>query len=159
MEKTNLECNLIVRGSGLGNDSKGNIALVDFGVSGICNITENMYKTITLSCVKVQCPNESDSDALTITNCNGKFLLLDSEIFGGSDGVHIHSENVYLKLSDIRFCRNRGIFSRRWFTIEDCEVSNCGGYGIKGTAGWDQRGTMNEIQPGPWGAMGPGGMW
>lgn len=73
--------------------------------------------------------------------------------YGGSDGVFIATKNVHLKNTKICNAQNRGIFSRREFTIENCEVSGCGGYGIKGTGGWTEKG-RNNIQPGPWNEFG-----
>lgn len=154
---TTLNCNLSIRPSGLGNDSSGDIVLVDLTLNGIGKIDENMYKSITLSTVCLKSPDKSDrpDNTLTINECNGKCLILGSEIYGGGDGIEIRSEKVHIKFTDIRFCKYRGIFSRKIFTIEDCEVSNCGGYGIKGSAGWIEKGTGNDIQPGPWNPLGP----
>ena len=154
-DSVKLNCNLSIKPSGLGNDSSGDIALVDLTFNGAGNIDENMYKSITLSKVRLQSESDRTDNTLTINECNGKCLILDSEIHGGGDGIEIRSENVHIKLTDIRFCKHRGIFSRRIFTIEDCEVSNCGGYGIKGSAGWIEKGTINDIQPGPWSSFGP----
>jgi len=156
MESVKLNCNLTVKPSGLNNDSMGDVVLAYFSVNGVGKMEENMYKSITLKSVKVQCPNEVDDTTLTIDKCNGKVLLLDCEIFGGGDGIRINgTDKVHIKATDIRFCKHRGIFTRYFFTIEDSEISNCGGYGIKGTCGWQQKGTSNDIQLGPWSPMGP----
>ena len=99
-------------------------------------------------------PNDRD-DVLVINECKGKCLILGCKIYGGSDGVFIATDGAHLKGTLICNACHRGIFSRSYFIIEDCTVSGCGGYGIKGTAGWIEKGRHNNIQPGPWSAWGP----
>ena len=89
---------------------------------------------------------------LDIGNCKGeKVLVLDCEIFGGGDTVNNtgSSTKLHIKQSEIRFAQSRGIFSNRCFTIEDSEVSCCGGYGMKTRGGVIRKGDC-DIQPGPW---------
>lgn len=117
---------------------------------------------IVLSNVTVQCRAETQ-DAFCISGCHKHdALLIDCEIYGGADGLFIQDcgyNAVHLKSTDVRFAGSRGIFARQSFVIEDCEVSNCGAYGIKGSAGWEEKGD-NDIQAGPWGQYGgaAGGM-
>ena len=79
-----------------------------------------------------------------------EILVKMCEIDGGADGVFIATSGVHLKDCEIRFAQSRGIFAKDFFVIEDCEVSNCGAYGIKTRAGCERRGVDNDIQPGPW---------
>ena len=153
-ESVRLKCSLSIKPSGPNKDSKGAIVLADFSVDGICHVHENMYKSVTLSKIRVVCPEDSAANVLTIHQCKGKCLILDCGFHGGGDGIEIHSEGVHIKTTEIRSCKYRGIFTRRYFTIEDCIVRGCGGYGIKGTCGWTEKGTNNHIQPGPWSAYG-----
>mmetsp|Transcript_6717 Transcript_6717/g.10924 ORF Transcript_6717/g.10924 Transcript_6717/m.10924 type:complete len:283 (+) Transcript_6717:194-1042(+) len=151
-----LNCNL---GISMGKDESGGsgssaVVVADFVLKGTAKIFENNYKSVTLCNVAIEFSNNATSDALEINGCKGKCLILGCEISGGSDGVHIASEQVHLKRSCIQYAQNRGIFSRRVFVIEDCEVSDCGGYGIKGSAGWTEKGRYNDIQPGPWSSWG-----
>jgi hypothetical protein len=74
-----------------------------------------------------------------------------------TNSSHIENNNYKsVNLCGIRFScpigtrdASRGIFSRESFVIEDVTISHCGAYGIKGTAGWNEKG-QNVIQPGPW---------
>ena len=101
-------------------------------------------------------PNKAHDNAFSTGDLEGKCLLLDCEIHGGSDGVYIGDTGVHLKRTETQFAQNRGIFSRCPFVIEDSTIDSCGGYGIKGTAGWTDKG-QNDIQPGPWSSFGAGG--
>ncbi len=149
-----LNCNLAIH-VGTGCESGAAVVVVaGLTLQGAATIYENDYKSVTLCDVTITCPNDAAGDALEINGCKGKCLILGCEVYGGSDGVHIASENVHLKNSSIQYAQNRGIFSRRVFVIEDCEVSGCGGYGIKGSAGWTEKGRYNDIQPGPWSSWG-----
>ena len=159
MDTVELNCEVVIKPSGSGeNDSKDVVVLADFAVNGTGNINDNVYKSITLYNIRVQCPPEvRGEDALIINDCSGKCLLLDCEIYGGSDGIFICTNKVHLKRTEIRFASSRGIFAKKPFVIEDCEISNCGSYGIKGRCGWTEKGKDNDIQPGPWGANGQTG--
>ena len=152
--KTELNCNLNIKTSGTDEDSNDSVVVVDIGVNGQINVTSNKYKSITLCEVIVHCPNNVRGDALEIGECKGKCLILNCDIFGGSDGVFIATDGVHLKLTEICNAQSRGIFSRRNFILEDCTISGCGGYGIKGSAGWTEKGRNNDIQPGPWSQWG-----
>lgn len=161
-DSVRLRCSFSIKPSGTNKDSKGAIVLADFIVDGICHIHENMYKSITLSNIRVVCPDDlaesndrPKTSLLTIQKCNGKCLILDCGFHGGGDGIEIHSGGVHIKTTEIRSCKYRGIFTRQYFTIEDSIVRGCGGYGIKGTCGWLEKGTKNHIQPGPWSKYGP----
>jgi len=136
-----LNCNLEIKSSGEYEDSSDSVVVVDIIINGQVNITSNS-KSITLSEVNVHCPASAQGDALEIGECKGKCLILNCEIFGGSDGVFIASDRVHLKLTEINNAQSRGIFSRR------------DSYGIKGTAGWTEKGRNNDIQPGPWSSYG-----
>lgn len=107
--------------------------------------------------VAVECTRElaeRGTDAMDIHSCQGKVLLLDCEILGGSDSLFISkSPKVHIKGTEIRFARSRGIFANDSFVIEDSVVDMCGGYGIKGRDGWEEKGD-NDIQPGPWNSFG-----
>mmetsp|Transcript_33296 Transcript_33296/g.80521 ORF Transcript_33296/g.80521 Transcript_33296/m.80521 type:complete len:286 (-) Transcript_33296:177-1034(-) len=146
-------CNLTICPSGMGSDAEKAVILADFYLQGTCNIQNNIYKGITLYNVHVSMPHHLNDDALIIHECKNKCLIQGCEIRGGSDGVCIATEKVHLTNTKIINAQSRGIFSRRRFTIENCEVSGCGGYGIKGTAGWTKKG-RNNIQPGPWSEFG-----
>lgn len=156
MDSVKLVCNLVIKASGFANDSEGVVNLADFEVSGTGNLTGNKYKAVNLYNVRISCPKEVRDDAFSTGDLEGKCLLLDCEIYGGSDGVHIGDSGVHLKRTEIRFAQNRGIFSRCPFVIEDSTIDSCGGYGIKGTEGWTDKG-QNDIQPGPWNSFGAGG--
>ena len=149
-------CNLTICPSGMGSDAENSVILAEFYLQGTCDIQKNIYKGITLYNVNVTMPHGLNNDALVINECKNKCLIQGCEIDGGSDGVCIATENVHLKNTKICNAQSRGIFSRRRFTIEHCEVSGCGGYGIKGTGGWTEKG-RNNIQPGPWNAFGGAG--
>mmetsp|Transcript_24572 Transcript_24572/g.38576 ORF Transcript_24572/g.38576 Transcript_24572/m.38576 type:complete len:282 (-) Transcript_24572:149-994(-) len=149
-----LNCQVVIDESGGDHDGSAAVVVADFDLNGTVTISANKYKSVTLCNVAMKCPNGARDDALDINGCKGKCLILGCDIEGGSDGVNISSEGVHLKRSCIQYAQNRGIFSRRVFTIEDCEVSGCGGYGIKGSAGWTEKGRYNDIQPGPWSAWG-----
>ena len=90
----------------------------------------------------LQCPHklpkrvhEARGDAFSAGDIEGKCLLLDCKIYGGSEGMHIGGSGVHLKRTEVRFAQSRGIFSRRPFVIEDSTVDSCGGHEVKGTAG------------------------
>ena len=148
-----LNCNLEIKSSGEYEDSSDSVVVVDIIINGQVNIRSNSYKSITLCEVNVHCPANAQGDALEIGECKGKCLILNCEIYGGSDGVFIASDRVHLKLTEINNAQSRGIFSRRDFILEDCTITGCCSYGIKGTAGWTERG-RNDIQPGPWSSFG-----
>jgi hypothetical protein len=96
-----------------------------------------------------------DDDAITIKARQARFE--DCEVFGGSDGLHLADVgDCYIKNSDIRFAQDRGIFANSHFTVENVEVSNCGGYGMKTRGGCTRVGQDNDIQPGPWDNAGSG---
>lgn len=147
-------CNLTIFPSGMDSDSEDAVILAEFHLHGECNIQQNMYKGITLYKVNVTIPYHLNEDALIINECKNKCLIQGCEIDGGSDGVFIATDNVHLKNTKISNAQSRGIFSRREFVIENCEVSGCGSYGIKGTGGWTEKGRHNNIQPGPWNEFG-----
>jgi len=149
-----LNCNLEIKSSGEDEDSNDSVVVVDIIINGQVNITSNSYKSITLCEVNVHCPASAQGDALEIGECKGKCLILNCEIYGGSDGVFIASDRVHLKLTEINNVQSRGIFSRRDFILEDCTIAGCCAYGIKGTAGWTEKGRNNDIQPGPWSSYG-----
>ena len=149
-----LNCNLEIKSSGEDEDSSNSVVVVDIVINGQVNITSNSYKSITLCEVNVHCHASAQGDALEIGECKGKCLILNCEIFGGSDGVFIASDRVHLKLTEINNAQSRGIFSRRDFILEDCTIAGCGAYGVKGTAGWTEKGRNNDIQPGPWSSFG-----
>ncbi len=137
-----LNCNLVIDESGGDHDGSAAVVVSDFVLNGTAKISDKKYKSVTLCNVAIKSPSDARDDALNINGCRGKCLILGCDIqgVGGSDGVNIASEQVHLKRSCIHYAQNRGIFSRRVFTIEDCEVSGCGGYGIKGSAGWTEKG-------------------
>jgi len=150
-----LNCNLVIDESDGDHDGSKAVVVAGLFLNGTVTISDNSYKSVTLCNIELKCPNNSPRDALKISGCKGKCLILGCDIYGGSDGVHIASEGVHLKRTCIQYAQHRGIFSRRIFTVEDCEVSGCGGYGIKGSAGWTEKGRHNDIQPGPWSSDGP----
>jgi len=153
MSKVTLNCLLQVQGNGTGK-----LAIADLKVNGRVNVGGNEYETITFLSVEVHCPPQlANDDAFTLGQCKGKVLVYCCEVIGGSDGLFISSGNVHIKETEVQLARSRGIFANDYFVIEDSAVYNCGGYGIKGRAGWHEMG-QNEIQPGPWGPHGPSGM-
>ena len=165
MDKIKLECSLVVRASGRASDSQHKLVLADFefgkvsqvesGTDSMGAIENNSYKEVNLYNIRVSCDRSFRGDAFMAGSSGGKTVFDDCEILGGSDGLHIAGPNVYLKRTEIRFAANRGIFSRQYFTLEDCVVDMCGAYGIKGSAGWHEKGD-NDIQPGPWASSGMG---
>ena len=152
MDSVKLECDIEIKASGSTSDSAAVVNLADFEVSGTGNLMSNTYKAVNLYNIRIRCPKEARDDAFSTGDLTGKCLFLDCEINGGSDGVFIGGTGVHLKRTEIRLAQNRGIFSRRHFVIEDCTIDCCGGYGIKGTGGWREKG-HNDIQPGPWSSM------
>ena len=141
--------------------------------------TKNKFEMKGLTCTKgvtvgapachalferVHVDGVDDDDAFVLNQCQNA-RLQDCEVFGGGDGLCIYDPNCscYIKGSDIRFARSRGIFANPSFTVEDVEVSNCGGYGMKTRGGCKRVGHENDIQAGPWdgpaggSAFGPGG--
>jgi hypothetical protein len=136
----------------------GSLVVADLKIDGCIKVTETEYEKITFLSVEVNCPRhigQSGSDAFDISGCNGKVLLFCCEIIGGSDGLMISgSPGVHIKDTDIQLAGSRGIFANDSFVIQDSAVYNCGSYGIKGRAGWDEKGPNNEIQPGPWSCFG-----
>mmetsp|Transcript_12680 Transcript_12680/g.30159 ORF Transcript_12680/g.30159 Transcript_12680/m.30159 type:complete len:654 (+) Transcript_12680:100-2061(+) len=156
MDSVKLECDIEIKASGSTSNSAAVVNLADFEVAGTGNLTGNTYKAVNLYNIRIRCPKEARDDAFSTGDLTGKCLFLDCEIYGGSDGVFIGGTGVHLKRTEIRFAQNRGIFSRRHFVIEDCTIDGCGGYGIKGTGGWREKG-QNDIQPGPWSSHGGGG--
>lgn len=148
-----LNCNLEIKSSGQ-DESNDSIVVVDIIINGQINITSNNYKSITLCEVNVNCPANANGDAVEIGECKGKCLILNCEVLGGSDGVFIATDGAHLKLTEINNAQSRGIFSRRDFLLEDCTIAGCGAYGIKGSAGWREKGKNNDIQSGPWSSFG-----
>lgn len=148
-----LKCNLVVKGI----TENGDVVLANFKVSGTASLKENSNTNITMCSVAVECTKELAErgiDAMDIHSCQGKVLLLECEILGGSDTLCISgAPKVHIKGTEIRFARSRGIFANDYFVIEDSVVDMCGGYGIKGRSGWDEKGD-NDIQPGPWSSFG-----
>jgi hypothetical protein len=150
MGKVSLRCLLRVQGGG------GKLVISGLKIDGRVDVQENSYESITFLSVEVACPpQQAGEDAFSIGPGVGKFLLLCCEIVGGSDGLFIQSGKVHIQNTDIQMARNRGIFANNSFVIEDSEVYNCGGYGIKGRGGWTEKGD-NMIQPGPWSPHGGG---
>jgi hypothetical protein len=149
-----LECNLVVKGI---RGNTGDVLLTNFKVSGTARVRENSYKNITMYSVVVFCPREladRGTNAMEIGDCKGKVFLLDCEILCGSDTLLISgAPRVHIKGTEIRFAVSRGIFANESFVIEDSVVDMCGAYGIKGRAGWIEKGD-NDIQPGPWNSFG-----
>mmetsp|Transcript_3409 Transcript_3409/g.7986 ORF Transcript_3409/g.7986 Transcript_3409/m.7986 type:complete len:310 (-) Transcript_3409:156-1085(-) len=92
--------------------------------------------------------SHSEDDAMVIESAR-KVLMNDCEVHGGADGLEIIDADVHIKSSEIRFAASRGIFASSHFTVEDVEISNCGGYGMKTRMGVTRIGD-NDIQPGPW---------
>lgn len=133
--------------------SGGTLVVANLSIEGIVDIHSTSYGKITFQSFEVSCPphlTEKGKDAFSITHSGGKILLSCCEIIGGSDGVMITGSNkVHITETDISYCSSRGIFANDYFVIEDSCVYNCGSYGIKGRAGWDEKGE-NQIQPGPW---------
>lgn len=145
---------LVVKGI---SGNTGDVLLTNFQVSGTVRLRENSDTNITMYSVTVQCPAElaeRGTNAMEIGDCKGTVLLLACEIYGGSDTLFISgSPKVHIKETEIRFARARGIFANVSFVIEDSDVDTCGAYGIKGRAGWIEKGD-NDIQPGPWSSFG-----
>lgn len=128
--------------------SNQSVTIADVEVTNSSNITAK-YNTVNLCGVRFTCPIGSRHDAVETGSDDGKILFLDCEITGGCDGLSIFGQGVRLKRTIIKHAACRGIFSRHNFVIENVTISHCGSYGIKGTAGWDEKG-KNSIQPGPW---------
>jgi hypothetical protein len=149
MSKVTLHASLNIQG----NEIDGKMVIANLKVKGNVSVQENKYNGVTFVSVEVECPPSSRDDAFSIKRCGGKVLIFCCEIIGGSDGLGIYGANVHIKETDISFAASRGIFANDSFLIEDSTVSNCGGYGIKGRDGWDERGT-NHLQPGPWSSFG-----
>ena len=123
-------------------------------------VDSNNFERVDLCKVHVSQEPGRD-DCLVINDCTGKQVLLDDcEVYGGGDGLghYGRSTKLHVKNSAIRFAQSRGIFANDDFVIEDSEVSNCGGYGIKMRGGCTYRGD-NDIQPGPWDGMSMGGFF
>eukprot|EP00804_Cyclotella_cryptica_P017300 CCRYP_019568-RA/>CCRYP_019568-RA protein AED:0.27 eAED:0.27 QI:0/-1/0/1/-1/1/1/0/289 len=153
-EMTTVSCDeLVVGGSDLASYRKHSLVMADFEVTNPCTIKNNHYKAVNICNIRFSCPLGSRNDAVSTSESSGKILFLDCEIIGGGDGLCIGGDGVHLKRTCIRNAQFRGIFSRRHFVVEDVTISGCGGYGIKGTAGWDEKG-KNRIQPGPWANFG-----
>ena len=131
----------------------GTMSVQRLTINGSVKVCDTTSCNITFSSVMVKCPPEltaAGSDAFELRNCRGKVLLTCCEIVGGSDGLVLSgSPNVHIRETDIQHAQSRGIFADDYFVIEDSAVYSCGSYGIKGRAGWDERGD-NQIQPGPW---------
>lgn len=137
----------------------GQLIVANLKIEGIVDVEETVYDQITFLSVEVECPKhlgERGRDAFTVGKCEGKFLLFGCKIIGGYDGLKLSSwvTDAHIKETDIQYAQNRGILANPSFTIEDSAVYGCGGYGIKGRAGWEEKGN-NEIQPGPWSPLGP----
>ena len=154
MSKTRIKGTLYVRVPTVSHGGSV-LSVCDLGVDGIADIAETSYKQIYFQSVEVRCPPRSRNAAFTV-ECNGKILLNCCEIIGGSDGLQLlnHATEATLQETDIELAQNRGIFANPYFTIgPNSAVYNCGGYGIKGRSGWNEKGE-NQIQPGPWNALG-----
>ncbi|KAL7476071.1 hypothetical protein ACHAW6_001957 [Cyclotella cf. meneghiniana] len=153
-EVTKLSCRgILVEGNDDASKSKHSLVIADLQVTNSCVIKDNNYNAINMCNIRVSGPLGSKDDVVCTSESSGKILFLDCEIIGGGDGLHIGGDGVHLKRTAIRNAQFRGIFSRRYFIVEDVTISDCGGYGIKGTAGWREKG-KNRIQPGPWGNFG-----
>jgi hypothetical protein len=145
-----LKYNVVVKGI---PGNTGDVLLTNFQVSGTASLRENSYTNITMYGATVQLA-ERGSNAMEIGDCKGTVLLLDCEILGGRDTLFIsRAPKVHIKGTEIRFASSRDIFANESFVIEDSEVDMCGAYGIKGRAGWIEKGD-NDIQPGPWNSFG-----
>jgi len=106
--------------------------------------------------VSLQTPTEDD--ALELSSICPRYeadriLVEDCEVRGGAEGVFIDGSGVRLLNCRILGAQDRGIFANQHFVIENCTVTQCGGYGMKTRAGCELRGTRNRIQPGPWDGM------
>jgi len=164
MSKTRIKGTLDVRVPTVSHGTSV-LSVCDLGVDGIVNVGETSYKQIYFQSVEVKCPPRSRDAAFTV-ECNGKILLNCCEIIGGSDGLKLlnRATEATLQETDIELAQNRGIFATPYFTVGPiCAVYNCGGYCIKGRSGWKEKGE-NQIQPGPWTALGGAatgmpGMW
>lgn len=152
-ELTKLDCEgLIINKSKATSETEGNrsITVADFEVTNSSKIENNDNSTSVNVCnVRFSCPIGDPNDAVQVASKEGSISLTDCDIIGGSDGISIFGHGVHLKHTTIRHAQHRGIFSRYRFVIEDSSISHCGGYGIKGTAGWSEKG-KNRIQSGPW---------
>jgi MYND finger len=121
-------------------------------------VASNIDTQLTLASVKVSC--RANSDAVSLQDCTGsggnnKILLFGCEIMGGDDGLFISgSPRVHVKETTIKMASSRGIFANDYFVIEKSTIADCGSYGIKGRAGWEEKGHANVIQPGPWNCFG-----
>lgn len=148
-DSTKLCCDgLLVEGDKDG-DGQQSVTVADIEVTNSSNISSAKYKAVNLCGIRFSCPIGGRNDAIATGREDGKILFLDCEIIGGSDGLSIFGHGVHLKRTSIKHAACRGIFSRYNFLIEDVTISHCGSYGIKGTAGWDEKG-KNRVQPGPW---------
>ncbi len=108
-------------------------------------------KNIELTGCRFERPNNTQHDCVELNHdCTSNTLIVDCEIYGGNDGLTYQSKgSLTIRSSEIRFAQDRGIFANNYFTIENSEVSNCGGYGMKTRGGCLRLGD-NDIQPGPW---------
>jgi hypothetical protein len=149
MTKVTLRAHLNIKG----DENGGKLVIANLQIEGNVSVDDNKYDGVTFLSVQVACPQTGGDDAVSIKRCGGKVLLFCCEIIGGSDGLGIYGANVHIRDTDIQLAASRGIFANDSFIIEDSVVDDCGGYGIKGRGGWDERGT-NEIQPGPWSSFG-----
>ena len=150
MSKTRIKGTLDVRVPTVSHGSSV-LSVCDLGVDGIANVGKTSYKQINFQSVEVRCPPSSRNAAFTV-ECNGKILLNCCEIIGGSDGLSLLNRATVATVqeTDIELAQNRGIFANPSFTIgPNSAVYSCGGYGIKGRSGWNEKGE-NQIQPGPW---------
>jgi hypothetical protein len=139
-------------------------------VEGGLDIEDNTYQNIVVKNCCFRCTSERN--CVTIGTCGsksasqggvssgrGKVLFQNCEILGGTDSVKHTSDVTRLHIfkCHIRSAKYRGIFADAWFVLEDTVISGCGAYGIKCTIGVEVRGDLNDIQEGPYDAMGGNG--
>lgn len=159
-DKTKLACSeLRIEGGNDVSASKHSVTIADFEASN-STIENEHYKAVNICSIKFAGLLGSNNDTVSTGRQAGKIIFLDCDIIGGADGLCIGGDGVHLKHTTIKHAQSRGIFSgHSSFIIEDSTVSNCGGYGIKGRAGWIEKG-KNRIQSGPWSSWGgPSGMF
>ena len=132
------------------DDRHSSITVADLEVTNSSKIENCDNKSAVNVCnVRFSCPIGNRNDAVEAVTNEGSISFIDCDIIGGSDGLGIYGNGVHLTRTTIRHAQHRGIFSRYDFVIENSTISHCGAYGIKGTAGWSEKG-KNRIQSGPW---------
>ena len=153
-DKTKLACSeLKVEAGNDASFSKYSVTIADFEAAN-ASIENKNYKAVNVCGIKFAGPIGSRNDAVITGQQAGKILFLDCDIIGGADSLCIGGDGVHIKHTVIKDAQCRGIFSgHSSFIIEDSTIYNCGGYGIKGRAGWTEKG-KNKIQPGPWSSWG-----